>query len=186
MSHNPSIDWRIVLTGFLILLTFACSVSQTYALAADESFNTLKIGSVPAGTVAAPFELKSLEGKSVPMHQFAGKLVVLNFWATWCGPCKEEMPAFERLRQKLDPDRVSLLTVTTDLQREGIKHFLASLDVHLPVLFDEDQEVSRAYMVRALPTTVIISRQGMVVGRALGPRDWDSPEAVRYMERLLE
>ena len=170
----------------LVLLMFVCILSQSHALRADESFKTLKIGSVPPGTVAAPFELKSLDGKSVPMHQFAGKLVVLNFWATWCGPCKEEMPAFERLRQKLDPDRVSLLTVTTDLQREGITHFLASLDVHLPVLFDEDQEVSRAYMVRALPTTVIISRQGMVVGRALGPRDWDSPEAVRYMEHLLE
>ncbi len=176
----------MVLTRSLVLLVFAYSISHPRALLADESFNTFKIGSVPPGTTAAPFELKSLEGKSVPMQQFAGKLVVLNFWATWCGPCKEEMPAFERLRQKLDPERVSLLTVTTDLQREGIKHFLASLDVHLPVLFDEDQEVSRAYMVRALPTTVIISRQGMVVGRALGPRDWDSPEAVRYMERLLE
>ncbi len=170
----------------LVILTFTCSVTQTYALAADESLERLKIGSVPPGTVAPPFELQSLEGESVPMRQFAGKPVVLNFWATWCGPCKEEMPAFERLRRKLDPDRISLLTVTTDLQREGIKHFLASLDVHLPVLFDEDQEVSRAYMVRALPTTVIISRQGMVLGRALGPREWDSPEAARYLERLLE
>jgi thiol-disulfide isomerase/thioredoxin len=186
MLHSPSINRRTVLKRSLVLLVFACSISQPRALLAEESFKALKIGSVPPGTVAAPFELKSLEGKSVPMRQFAGKLVVLNFWATWCGPCKEEMPAFERLRQKVDPERVSLLTVTTDLQRDGIKHFLGSLDVHLPVLFDEDQEVSRAYMVRALPTTVIIDRQGMVVGRALGPRDWDSPEAVRYMEHLLE
>ena len=186
MPRNPSIIRRSALTRTLVLLLFACNVSHPHTLLADDSANTLKIGSVPPGTVAAPFELTSLDGKSVPMQQFAGKLVVLNFWATWCGPCKEIMPAFERLRQKLDPDRVSLLTVTTDLQREGIKHFLTSLDVHLPVLFDEDQEVSRAYMVRALPTTVIISRQGMVVGRALGPRDWDSPEAVRYIERLLE
>ena len=186
MLHSPSINRRTVLKRSLVLLVFACSISQSHALPAEESFKALKIGSVPPGTVAAPFELKSLEDKSVPMHQFAGKLVVLNFWATWCGPCKEEMPAFERLRQKLDPERVSLLTVTTDLQREGIKHFLASLDVHLPVLFDEDQEVSRAYMVRALPTTMPCRSMMTVVGRALGPRDWDSPEAVRYMERLME
>ena len=186
MLHSPPINRRTALKRSLVLLVCACSISQPHVPLAEESFKALKIGSVPPGTMAAPFELQSLEGKSVPMHQFAGKLVVLNFWATWCGPCKEEMPALERLRQKLDPERASLLTVTTDLQREGIKHFLASLDVHLPVLFDEDQEVSRAYMVRAFPTTVIINRQGMVVGRALGPRDWDSPEAVRYIERLLE
>src|SRR5688500_3456180 len=111
MPHKPSINRRTRLRRILILLMFACSVLSPQTLRAEESFTTLKIGSVPPGTVAAPFELKSLEGKSVLMRQFAGKLVVLNFWATWCGPCKEEMPAFDRLRQKLDPDRVSLLTV---------------------------------------------------------------------------
>ncbi len=96
------------------------------------------------------------------------------------------MPALERLRKQLDPARVVLLTVTTDLQREGIKHFMANLDVRVPVLFDEDQEVSRAYMVRALPTTVIIDRKGAVVGRAVGPREWDAPASVRLMQQLAE
>lgn len=96
------------------------------------------------------------------------------------------MPAFERLRKSLDQDRFVLLTVTTDLQRDGIRHFLQNLDLHLPVLFDEDREVSGAYMVRALPTTVIIGRTGTVLGRAVGPRVWDSPEAIDLMQQLME
>ena len=137
------------------------------------------------GTMAAPFELTSLGGASVGLAQLKGKVVVLNFWATWCGPCKEEMPAFERLRQQLDPERFALLTITTDLQREGIKQFLTNLHVQLPVLFDEDQAVSQAYLVRALPTTVFIDQQGTLIGRAVGPRDWDAPNAVRAVQSLM-
>lgn len=141
---------------------------------------------MPAGTLATPFEMPALDGPHVTSKEVAGKIVLLNFWATWCGPCKDEMPAFERLRKSLDQNKFVLLTVTTDLQRDGIRHFLRNLDVQLPVLFDEDREVSGAYMVRALPTTVIIGRAGTVLGRAVGPRAWDSPEAIDLMRRLME
>ncbi len=156
------------------------------ARGADDPLAAMKIGRAPAGTAAAPFELRSLDGRTVQSHELAGKVVILNFWATWCGPCKDEMPALERLRRQLDPSRVVLLTVTTDLQREGIKQFLATMDVRVPVLFDEDQDVSRAYMVRALPTTVIIGRGGSLVGRAVGPREWDAPASLRLMQQLAE
>ena len=155
-------------------------------VAADDSLAALKIARVLPGTVAAPFDLKTLDGKSVQLADMKGKVVVMNFWATWCGPCKEEMPAFERLRQKLDPEHFAVLTITTDLQRDGIKHFLANLNVQLPVLFDEDQDVSHAYLVRALPTTVLIDRQGTLVGRAVGPRDWDAPQTVQVLQGMMQ
>jgi thiol-disulfide isomerase/thioredoxin len=163
-----------------------CIVGDRPAFSADDFFQRLKIGRPPAGTLAAPFEMPALDGPHVTSKELAGKIILLNFWATWCGPCKEEMPAFERLRKSLDQDRFVLLTVTTDLQRDGIRHFLRNLDLHLPVLFDEDREVSGAYMVRALPTTVIIGRTGTVLGRAVGPRVWDSPEAIDLMQQLME
>lgn len=152
---------------------------------AEDPFAALKISRVAPGTAAAAFELQSLDGRSVQLADLKGKVVVVNFWATWCGPCKDEMPAFERLRQQLDPERFVLLTVTTDMQREGIKHFLANLHVQLPVLFDEDQDVSHAYMVRALPTTVFIDRKGVLMGRAVGPREWDAPKAVHALQGLM-
>jgi thiol-disulfide isomerase/thioredoxin len=138
----------------------------------------------PAGSVAVPFELTTLDGKIVKSSELTGKVVVLNFWATWCGPCKEEMPALARLQQRLDASRFALLTVTTDLQRHGIAHFLAQQGVSLPVLFDEDQEVSRSYMVRGLPTTVVIAKDGTLIGRAVGPRVWDSQEIVAALEQV--
>jgi len=153
---------------------------------ASDPFTGLKMSRLPAGGQAVPFELRGLDGQVVKSSDLTGKVVLVNFWATWCGPCKEEMPALARLQQQLDPSRFVLLTVTTDLQRQGITHFLAQQGVNLPVLFDEDQEVSRSYMVRALPTTVVIARDGTLVGRAVGPRAWDSSEVVAEMRQMME
>lgn len=153
---------------------------------ASDPFASLKMSRLPAGSQAASFELTGLDGKVVKSSELAGKVVLINFWATWCGPCKEEMPSLARLQQQLDPSRFALLTITTDLQRQGIAQFLARLGVTLPVLFDEDQEVSRAFMVRGLPTTVVIARDGSLLGRAVGPRPWDSPEIVAAMRQMME
>lgn len=173
---------RVVIAALLSLLSV---VSAGPAFASD-SFVSLKMSRLPAGSMAAPFELTTLDGKVVKSGELAGKVVLVNFWATWCGPCKEEMSSLARLQQQLDPTRFVLLTITTDLQRQGIAHFLSQLGVSLPVLFDEDQEVSRSFMVRGLPTTVVIARDGTLVGRAVGPRAWDSPESVAVMRQVME
>ena len=179
-------SYKLTLAALGLLFSLICVVIDPPAFSADDSFKRLKIGTVPAGTLATPFEMPTLDGSHVRSTELAGKIVLVNFWATWCGPCKDEMPAFDRLRKTLDQDKFVLLTVTTDLQRDGIRHFLRNLDLHLPVLFDEDREVSGAYMVRALPTTVIIGRTGTVLGRAVGRRAWDSPEAIDLMQDLME
>lgn len=177
----------MMMTTFMRGLCLSVAVvSAASPVCADDPMAALKIAPVAPGTAAAPFDLKTLDGRSVQLADLKGKVVLVNFWATWCGPCKEEMPAFERLRQRLDPERFALVTITTDMQRDGIKHFLANLNVQLPVLFDEDQDVSRAYLVRALPTTVLIDRQGTVVGRAVGPREWDAPKTIHLLQGMTE
>jgi thiol-disulfide isomerase/thioredoxin len=173
---------RIVIAATLSLMGI---VSAGPALASDP-FASLKMSRLPSGSMASPFELATLDGKVVKSSELAGKVVLVNFWATWCGPCKEEMPSLVRLQQQLDPARFVMLTITTDLQRQGIAHFLSQLGVSLPVLFDEDQEVSRSFMVRGLPTTIVIARDGTLVGRAVGPRAWDSPEAMAAMRQVME
>ncbi len=173
---------RVLIAAMLFLLNV---VSADLTLAGDP-FASLKMSRLPTGSMAAPFELTTLDGTVVKSSELTGKVVLLNFWATWCGPCKEEMPSLARLQKQLDPAQFTLLTVTTDLQRQGITHFLSQLRVSLPVLFDEDQEVSRSFMVRGLPTTIVIARDGTLVGRAVGPRAWDSPEALAAMRQVME
>jgi thiol-disulfide isomerase/thioredoxin len=167
------------------MLSLMSLVSAGPTLASDP-FVLLKMSRLPSGSMAVPFELTTLDGKVVKSSELAGKVLLVNFWATWCGPCKEEMPSLARLQKQLDPAQFALLTVTTDLQRQGITHFLSQLGVSLPVLFDEDQEVSRSFMVRGLPTTIVIARDGALVGRVVGPRAWDSPEAVAVMRQVME
>ena len=167
------------------MLFLVSIVSAGPALAGDP-FVSLKMSRLPAGTMAVPFELTTLDGKVMKSSELAGKVMLVNFWATWCGPCKEEMPSLVRLQKQFDPAHFVMLTITTDLQRQGIAHFLSQLEISLPVGFDEDQEVSRSFMVRGLPTTVVIARNGSLVGRAVGPRAWDSPEALAVMRQVME
>ncbi len=156
------------------------------AAANSDAFAAMKISRSKTGTEAPSFSLTGLYGRQVESSSLRGRVVVLNFWATWCGPCKEEMPSLDRLRRRLDPRRFAVLTVTTDRNPESIRLFLAGLGLGLPVLFDEDQEVSRSFLVRGLPTTVLINQDGTLAGRAVGPRAWDSPEAVALLQDLFK
>jgi thiol-disulfide isomerase/thioredoxin len=177
-----------VSSKYVLLATMLSLISIVWAgpSLAGDPFVSLKMSRLPAGSMAAPFELTTLDGKVMKSSELAGKVVLVNFWATWCGPCKEEMPSLARLQKQLDPAQFVMLTITTDMQRQGIAHFLSQLGVSLPVLFDEDQEVSRSFMVRGLPTTVVIARNGTLVGRAVGPRAWDSLEALAVMRQVME
>jgi len=139
-----------------------------------------------SGAPATAFNLKGLDGETLRSQDLAGKVVLMNFWATWCGPCKEEMPLLVRLQSQFDPLQVRVVTVTADMYPQGIRQFLDHLGVRLPVLFDEDQELSRSFMVRGLPTTVLLSQEGQTVGRAVGPRTWDSQESIALIRQVLE
>ena len=155
------------------------------AATAADPFAAFGITHLAPGAQEAAFDLKALDGATLGSRELAGKVVVLNFWATWCGPCKEEMPSLARLQSQFDPAQVRVLTVTTELYPQGIKQFLDHLGINLPVLFDEDQEVSRRFMVRGLPTTVLIAQDGHAIGRAVGPRSWDSRESIALVRQVL-
>ncbi|MFO0706896.1 MAG: TlpA disulfide reductase family protein [Nitrospira sp.] len=170
----------------MTVVLFTVSLILALPALSQDSRNALTMSLVPAGSQAIPFELASLDGTRVRSSDLAGKVVLINFWATWCGPCKEEMPSLARLQRQMDPEAFVLLTVTTDVHRQGIAQFLSYAGVALPVLFDEDQEVSRSFMVRGLPTTVLMGRDGSLLGRVVGPRAWDSPEAVALVRQILE
>jgi len=162
----------------------AGALSHSAWPATYDPFVSLKVSRLSGTEPFGSFELKALDGRTVHSSDLAGKVVLLNFWATWCGPCKEEMPSLARLQQQLDPELFRIVTVTSDMYPQGIRQFLTQLGIGLPVLFDEDQELSRRLMVRGLPTTILIAEDGHPVGRAVGPRSWDSQDAVALMRQV--
>ena len=154
-----------------IWILIACLFSVTNAWASDPMAN-LHMSQMNAGKPAPAFVLPTLDGTRIDSHSLSGQVVVLNFWATWCGPCKEEMPSLERLRQQLNSKRFRLFAVTTDTRHQDIAVFWNQLDLHFEVLLDEQEELSQTMMIRNLPTTVLIDPTGRLVGRMMGPRDW--------------
>lgn len=132
---------------------------------------------------APGFELKGEDGNTYKLSDFRGKVVVLNFWATWCPPCRREMPSMERAWLKLKDKGVMFLGVNVGENQETIFEFFSQYTVSFPLPMDLKGEVIKRYPVTGLPTTYIISPKGMVTHRAVGSREWDSPE---MMNKLLQ
>ena len=141
----------------------------------------------PAEPAAAPdFTLMTLEGRPTHLREFRGKLVLLNFWATWCAPCLHEMPSMERLYQTFKQTDFVLLAVSMDRQGEGVaRPFVDNLKLTFPVLLDSTSEVGRQYSVRGLPTTYLIDPDGLLIGAVIGARDWYRTEAKALIAGLL-
>ena len=143
---------------------------------------------LPSRLVEAPaFELVDMAGIPHSLSEYRGKVVLLNFWATWCVPCKTEMPSMERLHQTLGDQGLALVGINLRESRETISAFLTNeVKATFDILLDSDGEVSRAYGANALPMNYVINDQGRIVARAIGAREWDSTEALQIFEALLE
>ena len=140
------------------------------------------------GSVAPGFSLPRLPagGAEISLASLRGHVVLLNFWATWCKPCEEEMPAMQRLHDALAPEGLALLAVSVDDDSEEVEEFLARLGLTFAILWDPAQRVSENYQAYRFPETLLIGRDGVVVERYIGPREWDSPLYQARIRRLLD
>ena len=137
--------------------------------------------------IAVPFELPRVAGGRVSLGDHAGQVVLLNFWATWCAPCRAELPALQALHAALAGDGLRVLAVSVDAGSAGaVARFAAERGVEFPVLHDPREEVAHRYGVVAYPTSVVIDRAGRVVFSAPGAFAWDAPESVAWFRSLLE
>ena len=140
----------------------------------------------PGGTRAErDFEVSTLGGGSFSLAKHRGKVVFLNFWATWCKPCIEEMPAIERLGRRFANDPFVVLAVSRDPNSGRVGPFLAEHRVTLPVGLDPTGDLAKSFGVRVLPTTVIIDRNGYVAAIAFGPRAWDGKASIALIEAMI-
>jgi thiol-disulfide isomerase/thioredoxin len=125
------------------------------------------------------------EGRDLTLNNFRGRAVLLNVWATWCVPCRKEMPALDRLQAKLGGDE--FLVIPMSIDREGVaavKRFYQELGLEkLGIYVDPSGKGSRVLAIPGVPTTLLVDRQGREVARKMGPAEWDAPEMVALIER---
>jgi len=141
----------------------------------------------PAPVPAVPF--KDRAGAEVSLPDFEGRVVLLNFWATWCAPCIEEMPTLDALQQDLGSDRFTVMAVSQDVGgRETVEPFLRNkLDLQaLDIYLDPEGRLARALGLRGMPTTYLIDARGRVVGELVGPADWNAPEVKALIRHYIE
>lgn len=138
--------------------------------------------------VQAPdFSLDDMDGEQHSLRDYRGKVIMLNFWATWCPPCRREIPSMESIYQDMGDKGFVVLGVNQFETPDHVFAYMGQLSVFptFPILFDPDSNISERYAVKGLPTTLLINRQGEVVYRAAGGRDFDHPEVRAIVEELL-
>jgi thiol-disulfide isomerase/thioredoxin len=132
--------------------------------------------------MASDFSLPGEDGKTYRLSDFRGKVVVLNFWATWCPPCRFEMPSLERLWQKVKDQNIVILAINVGEDSDTIFEFGGNYPTTFPIPMDRNGDVIKRYPVKGLPTTYIVSPDGRVTHRAVGSREWDSKEMISALK----
>ena len=153
-------------------------------LTLDEAIRELDLIRPPRPKLADDFTIPTADGKSFRLSAQRGRTVFVNFWATWCPPCLEEMPALERLWRAQQAAGFVLLAVTVDTNPKLATPFVERHGLTFRVGFDPKMELANTYGVRALPSSFVIDRDGRLTAVAIGPRVWDNVAAHALIERL--
>lgn len=128
---------------------------------------------------APDYELQDMDGRIHRLSDLQGKPVVVNFWATWCPPCREEMPSMQRAWERLEAEGVEMVAINVGESVDTVFEFTATYPVEFTLLFDLDNSVSSEWPMRGLPTTFVIDPQGKIAYRAIGGREWDDPKLLQ-------
>jgi len=170
---------QVLLTAFFISLIGATSGNA----AAEAVFSA-----VPGRPTAPQFKLMDMDDRAVSLESYRGKVVIVNFWATWCPPCRREMPSLQRLwKMHGGKTDLQILAVNVGEDADTVLGFFGTLDVSptFGVLFDKDSLVMRGWPIKGLPTTFLLDRKGRIIYRAIGGREFDGPETLAVIDQLL-
>ena len=188
-----SILTKMILQSLLLLFTvlvFALPSAQSkeVPLAAEEKevLKNLRITPATQWIEAHDFAGDMMDGKTVNLKDYRGRFVLLNFWATWCSPCLKEMPDLEKAYRQMGKEKLVVLAVGMGESVEKIKAFFNKYGFSFPLLADKKMEITKLYGVRNIPVTYLIDPAGIVLGRALGIRDWASPDLFTFINSRLK
>ena len=166
---------RNILTVSVILLTLFIQPIQAKDMLMDP---------MPAANPAPDFNLMGMDGKTHTLEDLKGKFVLVNFWATWCNPCKVEMPLLEKLHQTLKSEKFTVLGLHVGPGPENIEEFKKLMPISFPIYVDMDLEVN--WGVPGLPTTFLMNPESKLIYRAVGKREFASDEMVNFLKNQIE
>ena len=165
-----------------VLIVAAVAITSIVALISGAPTST----PIGRGSPAPQFALPRLDGgPPVSLGDLRGKVVLVNFWATWCKPCEDEMPAMERLYRSLPRDRFELVAISVDDTPEPVEAFARRLGLTFPIAMDVGQKVAAAWSTLRFPETLLVDHDGVVIERYVGAKAWDLPAYRARIERLL-
>ena len=134
---------------------------------------------------APDFTLKGLDGTNLRLEEYRGKVVLINFWASWCGPCRQEMPLLDRLHHRYEDTGFAVLGINVEGERAPAQKIVDKTKVTFPVLIDENQKVSELYSLEAMPSTVVVDRDGVVRYIHRGYKPGDEAKYVEVVKQLI-
>ena len=188
-AGSPRIIIIIILvgTGLGAIFIYNAELSaKTDSQGMDRLFSIVGVIKVPPAKDPVAINLKDVDGKNVSISDFKGDIVFLNFWTTWCPTCRIEMPSMEKLHQKLKNKDFTMVTINLQESASQVKAFFKEFKLTFTALLDSTGEVGTSFGIRAIPTTYILDKTSRIIGRANGPREWDSKAAITLFENLMD
>ncbi len=174
-----------VLAGCLVILSVMLAPAAMGQPAVADLLGTLNLSDYQADTWPPPFKANTATGEAVSLAELRGKVVLVNFWASWCAECRPEMPLFERLHQDFAAQGLTILGINVREEAGQIHRYAKQLGLTFPLVLDPKGEITASYGVIGLPTTFLVGRDGRPVALAVGPREWGSTEAQAIIQALL-
>ena len=187
MDLKNSLNSKSLPLALLAALSIMAALTATAAWEQQPELGH-RLTPLPKAVPAPDFTLEDMDEENHSFSDLRGKVVLLNFWATWCPPCRREMPSMERLHQKLDGDDFVVIAVNQMEDGDHVFAYIGQLEVDptFTILFDKDSKVSNSYSVKGLPTTYLIDKQGNIRFRAIGGREFDHPEVEKQIMELMQ
>ena len=180
---------KIITAVFLFCAVFLIFIPQQINAQVSQETAALlrsaRIQTLNERTDPENFTLPLLNGTSVSLSDYKGKYVILNFWATWCPPCRAEMPSMETLYRRFNSQGLEILAVDVGENTNTVQQFIQNNNYTFPILLDRNNRVSGIYGITALPTSYIIDREGKIIAKVVGSIHWDTREAIAAFEALL-
>lgn len=167
-----------------LLVVAPCSIARAES-AVTPPLKPLDLVGYASETAPPDFSGSTVETRRVSLEELRGKVVIVNFWASWCAECRREMPVLERLHRELAPRGLAVIGINAREERDAVRRYASALGLTFPLVLDPEGKINRAYGVVALPTTFIVGRDGRAVAFAVGPREWAGPPARALIQALL-